>query len=53
MIKYITRDGDAEAKGTEVLINCDGDFACSEACADKYRRDHEFAVWMGVLVSEL
>lgn len=49
----------------EVLLNADGDFACSKACAKKYRddRDHffnvavhddqAFADWMGVDIKDL
>jgi hypothetical protein len=65
MIRCISCNEDAEAKGTAVLINCDGDFACSESCAEKYRKDREhflnnvihndqqFAAWLGVPVSDI
>ncbi len=48
-----------------VLLTCDGDFACSEACAEKWRKDRDhffnnvihddqaFANWIGVDVKDL
>lgn len=59
MIKCEVCEGNADVLSA-VVLNCDGDFACSEECAKKYKeeRDHffnhvvhddnAFADWLGV-----
>jgi hypothetical protein len=65
MIECVVCKEDVDKNGTAVLVNADGDFACSQACADKYKRerdhffdhiihnDHSFAQWLGVPVEQV
>lgn len=40
MLRCRVCDGNAD-KLDNVLLNADGDFACSKACAEKYERDKQ------------
>jgi len=40
MIKCEVCDGNADTPA-HVLLNCDGDFACGEACAKKYEEEKQ------------
>jgi len=67
MITCITCGKDVESEGFHggVLVTPDGDFACSDACAEKYKKDRDyffdviipddrkFAYWLGVPVFSL
>lgn len=41
MIKCIQCGENAEKHGTEILINSDGDFVCSEKCKQQYEKERE------------
>lgn len=66
MIPCVVCGTDVELKRPHgILVSPDGDFACSEACEDKYKKDRDhffnfiitddkaFSDWLGVPLSSL